>query len=170
MAFNVEEEQQGKEVGASGPGGLTVPRWAVALALVLMLVVMGGLWWKLFGLRRSAGLQFTPTVPLPSPTFTSVALSTPTVLPSPTSTPPPPAEVAIDGRVKVSGTREFGLRLRSGPGLDYVTYKIVPEGSVLKVLSGPEEADGFTWWRLEDEEGTVGWAVEDWLEPVPPAD
>jgi len=74
----------------------------------------------------------------------------------------------VDGRVRVSGTGEIGLRLRSGPGLDYVTYKIVPEGSVLKVLSGPEEADGFTWWRLEDEDGVVGWAVEEWLEPVPP--
>lgn len=144
-----------------------MPLWSVMLALALMLAVIGGLWWKLFSLRRSAGLQFTPTVSLPSPTPTAVAPSTPTVAPSPTPSPTPPLEIAVGGRVKVSGTGEFGLRLRSGPGLDYVTFKILPEGSMLTVLGGPEEADGHIWWRVEDEEGVVGWAVEDWLKPMP---
>lgn len=170
MAFDVEEEQE-EEEGASAPAGLTLPRWSVLLAFALMLVVMGVLWWKLFGLKRAAGLQFTPTVPLPSPTFTSVVVSTPTAFPSPTPTPvPTPVGIVVGSRVEVSGTGEFGLRLRSGPGLDYVTYKILPEGSVLKVLGGPEEAGGNIWWRVEDEEEVVGWVVEGWLEPMPSAD
>ncbi|MBC7262524.1 MAG: SH3 domain-containing protein, partial [Chloroflexi bacterium] len=58
-------------------------------------------------------------------------------------------------------------RLRSGPGTEFITFKIVAEGSVLEVLGGPEEADGHIWWRLKDDQGVIGWAAADWLVPVP---
>jgi uncharacterized protein YraI len=67
--------------------------------------------------------------------------------------------------VRVTGTGAEGIRFRSGPGTDYTTLAILEEGAELKVLGGPEEGDGFAWWRLEMDDGTTGWAAEDWLHP-----
>jgi hypothetical protein len=60
------------------------------------------------------------------------------------------------------------LRFRSGPGLDFVTWRILPEGEILLVTGGPREADGFVWWRAVDQSGIVGWAVEQYLVPTTP--
>jgi hypothetical protein len=141
-------------------GGPHLPGWFLAIILLLAIAAVAGLWWKAFIPER-------PEVTLtPSPSPTPTPTRTPTPLPPPTPTPTPPAEITVGGYVKVTGTGIKGLRLRSGPGLDYITFKILEEGSILKVLGGPEEADGYTWWRLEDEAGVIGWSVEDWLEPT----
>jgi uncharacterized protein YraI len=91
----------------------------------------------------------------------------PTNTPLPTATPTPELEVAVGGRVQVVGTAGTDLRLRAGPGQDYVTFKLLEDGTVLEVIGGPEEGDGFLWWRLKDNTQTIGWAAEEWLEPIP---
>jgi hypothetical protein len=90
-------------------------------------------------------------------------------LPTPTLVPAVPAEIAIGIYVKVSGTEGTDLSFRAGPSTNYARLKIVAEGSVLKVLDGPSEADGYVWWQLQDiSDGVVGWAVADYLEPTVP--
>jgi uncharacterized protein YraI len=80
-----------------------------------------------------------------------------------------PQEIAIGVHVQVSDTGGGDLSFRAGPGTDYARLKIVTEGTVLKVLDGPSEADGYVWWRLQDvSDGMVGWAVADYLEPTVP--
>jgi uncharacterized protein YraI len=80
-----------------------------------------------------------------------------------------PGEIAIGIYVKVSDTRGSDLSFRDGSGVNYARLKIVAEGSVLKVLDGPVEADGYVWWQLQDvSDGVVGWAVADYLEPTVP--
>lgn len=66
--------------------------------------------------------------------------------------------------VKVGDTGGEGLRLRSGPGLGHDTVEMLEEGTTLRVVGGPQVADGFTWWYLEHR-GTLGWCADDWLEP-----
>lgn len=142
------------------------------LALLVLLLLAIVLWW-------SARALFPPPVTTPSPAAaaTSLPLATSTLAitaaatvstatPVPSPTPTPQAAIAVGQMVRVSGTDEEGIRFRSGPGLDYATLDILHEGVRLKVLEGPEQADGFVWWRLEMEDGTVGWAAGDWLEPV----
>ena len=98
-------------------------------------------------------IQGTPVPPL----------STPTLLPA------VPTEIGIGVYVKVSGTGGGDLSLRANAGTNYARLKIVAEGSVLKVLDGPVEADGYVWWKLQDvSDGMVGWAVADYLEPTVP--
>ncbi|HID63850.1 MAG TPA: hypothetical protein EYP49_14100 [Anaerolineae bacterium] len=96
--------------------------------------------------------------------------STPVPSPAiPTPVPAMPAEIAIGIYVKVSGTGGSDLSFRAGPSTNYVRLKIVAEGSILKVLDGPVEADGYVWWQLQDvSDGVVGWAVADYLEPTGP--
>jgi len=104
-------------------------------------------------------------------TPTSVMVQS-TPVPSPSiSTPVPalPAEIAIGTYVKVSGTGGIDLSFRAGPSTNHARLKIVAEGSVLKVLDGPVEADSYVWWQLQDvSDGVVGWAVADYLEPTVP--
>jgi hypothetical protein len=88
---------------------------------------------------------------------------------TPTLVPAVPAEIAIGVYVKVSDTKGNDLSFRGGPSVNYARLKIVAEGSVLKVLDGPVEADDYVWWQLQDvSDGMVGWAVADYLEPTVP--
>ena len=83
--------------------------------------------------------------------------------------PAVPAEIAIGVYVKVSDTGGNDLSFRDGAGTGYTRLKIVAEGSVLKVLDGPVEADGYVWWQLQDvSDGMAGWAVADYLKPTVP--
>ena len=113
------------------------------------------------------------SVPLPEaedmPTPVMVQ-STPVPPPStPAPVPAAPGEIAIGIYVKVGGTEGNDLSFRAGPSTNYARLKIVAEGSVLKVLDGPSEADGHVWWQLQDvSDGIVGWAVADYLEPTVP--
>jgi len=114
-------------------------------------------------LLTEPALEVTPTDTPPSPTFT----------PFPTSTPQPtptlPAEITIGGYVKVVGSEADQLNYRSGPALHYTRLRLRDDGTILKVLDGPEQANDLTWWRLEGEEGDIGWAADKWLEPtIPP--
>jgi uncharacterized protein YraI len=74
----------------------------------------------------------------------------------------------VDTYAKVAGTGIFGLRLRSGPGENFITWRILPEGEIVKIAGGPEEVDGVVWWRAVDQTGMVGWAAEQYLVPVEP--
>lgn len=70
--------------------------------------------------------------------------------------------------VKVVGAEADQLSYRSGPGLNYARLTIMKNETILKVLEGPEEADGYIWWQLEDEYGFIGWAADDCLVPTTP--
>jgi len=68
----------------------------------------------------------------------------------------------IGDHVKVTATS--GLNVRYGPGLSYGVIKAEPYGATGTILGGPQTADGYTWWRVQYTDGTVGWSVENWLE------
>ena len=115
------------------------------------------------------------SVPLPGEeteaTPTPVMVQSTLVPPPSISTPVPavPQEIAIGIYVQVSGTGGGDLSFRAGPGTNYARLKIVTEGTVLKVLDGPSEADGYVWWQLQGvSDEVVGWAVADYLEPTVP--
>jgi hypothetical protein len=82
--------------------------------------------------------------------------------------------VTVGGYVKVVGAGADQLSYRSGPGTNYVRLKLVEDGTILKVLGGPEkDSEGGIWWRLEDpaeanENLKIGWAAEEFLEPTLP--
>jgi len=160
----------------------------------VVLAVIALLWW-LVGLR-GCGLGGAALPPQPTPTLvTARATQTPQVAPTQpaaatvvvisTSPPPLPTEgpgipsaIAPGGYVKVTGTGADMLSFRTGPGLNYVRlFKpgteepfLLPDGTILKVLEGPEMGDNMRWWRLQtlDETATIGWAVEQFLVPVAP--
>jgi hypothetical protein len=103
----------------------------------------------------------TPTPIVPTATLRPTDVPRPT--PAPTATP---EGLYVGGEAVVSGTGS-ALRLRSDPGLQSTTLKTVTDGTRLKILEGPRDADNLRWWRMQDPtDGAEGWAAETYLTPA----
>jgi hypothetical protein len=155
------------------PGGFEEQRrrrLRLLAAIATLLVVAGAL----FFLRGRAP-SLTASAPAPLPTVLAATLAptrTPifaTPTPEPTATP-----VALHqgGAATISNTQGAPLRGRKQPGVKAPVTANFKEGEQIRVLEGPVEADGFTWWRIEGPSGT-GWSAERskegvvWLTPAP---
>jgi uncharacterized protein YgiM (DUF1202 family) len=133
-----------------------LPVWTW-VGILLVVVVIGGALWLM---TRSANQPATSGAP-------TVAAGTPTpIIAGNSPTPPPPSQVAVGVKVQVEGTGADKLRVRTGPGTDYATAIIVPDGTPAKVLEGPQSNAGVIWWRIQLDDGTVGWAAGDYLKPI----
>ena len=117
----------------------------------------------------------TPTIiiltapPRAEPTETP-ELATPTPIPTFTPIPTPdvgqaPDEVTVGFYAQVSGTDDFGVTVRGGPSTSNVPLVVAPEGEIMLVTDGPEEAGGFLWWQVQLADGTEGWAAGLYLIP-----
>jgi hypothetical protein len=106
-----------------------------------------------------------PTATLPFP------LATPSPSVEPTSSlpvPTPGGEIEVGDYVQVNGTGGDGLRLHINPGVSGDVHYIAIEAEVLLVMDGPQEADGYTWWLLQDpyDANATGWGVANYLAVV----
>lgn len=109
-------------------------------------------------------VEATPTLaPEPTPPEGLVApvASGPAMdWPVPTSTP---TGIATH-RLVVANTRGLGINLRQQPGLSGRILRVWPEGTLLGPMGEEVKADGYTWWKVRDGQGNVGWAVSDNLQ------
>jgi len=143
------------------------------LIMIAGLIVVGVLvWLTVSAIARQGANPAAPgnagvatSTATPTPLLVAAPPSpTPTLTPTPTPTPTP--GIQIGARVRITITDGSGMRFRSGPGTDYITLAIMPDGTEFRVVDGPQEnADG-TWWRLEAEDGTIGWGAANLLELV----
>ena len=162
---------------------LTLPPWllltgtvviAILLCVALVLIVKA--------LR--AGPDATPTavttsvtdatfIPGVVPTFTAIAVSIPTYAITPTATveipgavTPSPVvytEIVPGAQVVVQGTLGQGLNIRASASTTARLVGSAKDGNVLTVLDGPQEADGYTWWKVKTADGKEGWAAGKFL-------
>jgi hypothetical protein len=84
---------------------------------------------------------------------------------SPGATAATTRSISVGGYVRVVNTEGTGLRMRAAAGLDYVTIETFQDGDLLRVVAGPQNADGFEWWQLEYD-GVLGWCASEWLQPT----
>ena len=114
--------------------------------------------------------QATPIVtPLPQ-----LPVETPTIEVTPTLTATATTPAA-GGTVLAAGqparvTAPAGLNYREGPSSGATLIGQFGTGQLVTILEGPVSADNFTWWRIDDGSGNVGWAAEGdgdtvWLTP-----
>jgi hypothetical protein len=91
-----------------------------------------------------------------------------------TPTPEPtaaPAVLRVGGGATIANTQGAALRGRQSPGVQAPVAASFKEGEQVRVLEGPVEADGFTWWRVEGANG-AGWSAQQskegvvWLQPL----
>lgn len=151
---------------------------AVAIGVLVLLVIF-------FFRPRGGTPEATEGLPLePTP---ALDLSQPivTFTPGPTSTPPagdvptpvpttesgsvevePSGTLAVGGRAQVGNTGGSGVNVRGGSGTGFEVILVVGDQTLLEVLEGPSEADGYVWWKVRLDDGTEGWMVQDYLVPV----
>jgi hypothetical protein len=82
----------------------------------------------------------------------------------PSGAVPTEIEIGIQVQVKTNGKNLHG---RGEPGLSGSLKTRFENGSLLKVINGPVEKDGYTWWQVEGKTG-VGWSASDFLVPYGP--
>ena len=62
------------------------------------------------------------------------------------------------------------LNCRSGPGLDADVIYVMEGGTEVEILAGPSAADGYHWYKVQTDDGDVGWVVGEalvpWSEPT----
>ncbi len=112
----------------------------------------------------------TPLSPAPSADNSPAPLQTPiplaaTETPLPivptatfTATPLPGTALSIGQPARVVAPNGANLRAEASTTATLVRY--LPARLKVTLLDGPTEAEGYRWWKLDDGEGNVGWAVE----------
>lgn len=165
------------EADEQAPPRRSVLPW-IAGGVVVALVALA-LIWGASGVGRSEPTP-TPVVTVPSvfqttvtPTLVSPLVLTATVTVSTTQAPVVPAgPIAAGVTVRVINSAPEGVSLRAGGGTNYARLTTLTDGMLLTVLEPPagfneaypSPADGYTWWRVRLENGTVGWIADNWLE------
>lgn len=66
----------------------------------------------------------------------------------------------------VAHTNGDGVNVRSDPSLNSSVHFVASEGTTLTVTSGPQDADGLTWYGVHVD-GTDAWIVSEYLSHVP---
>jgi 3D (Asp-Asp-Asp) domain-containing protein len=74
-------------------------------------------------------------------------------------------EIAVGVTAQVRDTDGDRLRLRAGPGLTQAVQVTLAEGARVRVVEGPQAADGHQWFRVSAPSGS-GWAAARYLTVV----
>ena len=146
--------------------GLLLSRARRRLLRTLPIVLLlGGLGYAVYRYAPSANELASAGSPTPTRT-PRPTLVPPT--PRPTITPTPEPALGAGGFAVITGTQGAPLVGRAAPGTDKAKVARFPEGQTVRLLEGPQQATGMTWWRIELN-GQSGWASATYLKPVAPA-
>lgn len=140
------------------------------IVLAFVLLVLGGFWfWRARADQPAVAGGSSPQAltlsAQPTPSRTPVFAS-PTV-------PATPTQLALraGGTAQVVNIEGSVLRGRTDPSLKARATAAFKQGDKVRIVEGPIEADGFTWWKLEGDAGT-GWSAQrakdgtPWLQPL----
>jgi hypothetical protein len=144
---------------------------AIVFALCVFTVLLGILWsTKAKTLSQEPATALLNVIEAPTETEPAPAMTvTPTINPlSSQETQLPGGEISVGDYVQVSGTGGEGLRLHATAGVSSKVDYIAIDSEVFLVKDGPIDADGYTWWLLQDPftENGVGWGVVNYLSVV----
>jgi len=64
---------------------------------------------------------------------------------------------------------DTSLNVRKESGTSSPVIDTLIKGTVGTVVEGPVTKDGYVWWNISYDVGTIGWSAEDWLELAPSA-
>jgi len=110
------------------------------------------------------------SAPADSTPIPIIATNTPLPVATPTFTPTTVPGTALAAGQPARVTAPNGLNMRNLPSTNGTLLVRLGTGQKIDITDGPTTADGFTWWELDDGQGTVGWAAEgdgdtEWLSP-----
>ena len=145
---------------------------AIAVLILLVLILIGvlltsknGIVAGLFATKTPVATSTraaTPTSPFP-PTFTPTrvpptATATPVL---PTNTPrPAPVALAKDVLAKVTPPEGIKLKVRDNASTAGKVLGELDANMQVTIVDGPTDANGITWWKVNDGKGLSGWSAE----------
>ncbi len=175
---------------------LSLPIWSVLLMLFMVCGGVSCIVVAVFGLGGRTAPALPPqfvvitAAPTETPAITVPALSAQAtspiglpgqqagasaiILAGPTLAPivisPTPETIGV-GKSVIVDSKESGLNVRSAPGVttgSSVLF-VVDDGAIFNVVDGPAQADGYTWWKIQDPNDATksGWAASVFLEIAP---
>ncbi len=138
--------------------------------IVILIAVTSGV--LLLSQKKGTNPGVLPTLtPAPQPTPTGFGDPTSTVPPAPTVTPvpPPPSDViGIGGWVQATSN----VIIRSDPTTAGARLGVLQNGNNAHVIDGPQEANGYTWWKVDTYDpanpSASGWCAGEFMKPIPP--
>ena len=140
---------------------------AIVFAICLFAALVAILWSaRADSLPRAASTARLSIIDAALNTPTPHITITPTPEPSSSQAPiPPGGNISLGELVQVAGTGGDGLRIHVTAGVAGEVQYIAIDSEVFRVKEGPVEADGYSWWLLEDPytEKTVGWGASNYL-------
>jgi SH3-like domain-containing protein len=89
---------------------------------------------------------------------------TPTVVPTPEPTPTPTPEPARSARIV--NTEGQGANMRRAPSVSAQRVRLIVEGTVVELIGGEQQGDGYTWRNVRDVDGSAGYVIADYLQPI----
>ena len=109
---------------------------------------------------QSDHVALLPTVVVPPTPTPRPATATPSPQPTNTPTPDRPAAPAI------VNTEGQGANMRRAPSVSAQRVKLVAEGTVVELIGGEQRGDGYTWRNIRDVDGSTGYVIADYLQPI----
>jgi len=111
-----------------------------------------------------ASIQLQEVTPTPAIADTPAPEATATFTP----TPEPGTALSIGQPARIAAPGGLNMRANPGTGGSIVTY--LSGSQVVDVIDGPSDADGYTWWKVDDRNGNQGWIAQgddesEWLSP-----
>ena len=140
-------------------GGILV---LAILVFYMVLLLSGSAFNSDVSKTPEAALTVLPAANIPTKDL-SLLVQTPTA-----TLPAVPTDQNGFGRgkyVQISGTGGVGLRIREGAGTSFNTNFLANESEVFKIIGGPIDADGITWYQLVApyDDARQGWASAEYL-------
>lgn len=119
---------------------------------------------------ESGNADASPTTALVVTPASLIPTSTPEPIPTPTFTVTPVPGTALQAGQQARVTAPAGLNVRSIASSGGTLIIQLGTGQLVTVVEGPTNAENFTWWRIDDGQGNVGWAADgdgetEWLSP-----
>jgi hypothetical protein len=165
-----------KPAAASAVAGLP-PRLimlvgAIAVLILLVLILIGALLTTKSGIVASLFATKTPTAtptraatptsPFPPTSAPTRALPTATATPVPPTATPRPAPVALakDVLAKVTPPEGIKLKVRESASTGAKILGELDMDAEVAIIDGPTDANGITWWKVDNGKGLVGWSAE----------
>jgi hypothetical protein len=174
---------------------LYLPWWSMVMMLIVVLLasflVVGGIYFLGGSTPVSTTQEPIVRIITAEPTLDNNAVTNPTELPAtqiivqsdenvvleltgPTLAPvvftATPQPITVGSAVVVAGVGDQELNVRDNAGV--LTTSVIfraDEGTRFVVVDGPTQADGFTWWQIQDTTNAslIGWAVSNYLSVAP---
>ena len=85
----------------------------------------------------------------PPPTATAIPSPTPTIVVR------NPLNIGDQARITVA----TGLNIREQPSTGAPVVVLLAQGKRVLVLEGPAASDGYVWWKIDDNQGNIGWVA-----------